>query len=113
MTDGQFADLADQAATIGTSPWNDRTKKQRRVVGSFTTGPAMHKMRDMLDVETYAVISGLFSDGKQVSVEIVPHIYFKRMALNLMTMFCYDFRFNSVHDPLLLQILQDAKTIAR
>lgn len=30
---------ASVAATIGTSPWDDRTKKQRRVVGSFTTGP--------------------------------------------------------------------------
>ncbi|ETS85365.1 hypothetical protein PFICI_03390 [Pestalotiopsis fici W106-1] len=103
---------SDQAATIGTSPWNDRTKKQRRVVGSFTTGPAMQKMRDMLDVETCAVISGLLHNGKQGSVNIIPHMYYKRMALNLMTMFCYDFRFNSVHDPLLLQILQDAKTIA-
>ncbi|KAK6214286.1 hypothetical protein LQW54_004512 [Pestalotiopsis sp. IQ-011] len=100
------------AATIGTSPWNDRTKKQRRVVGSFTTGPAMHKMRDMLDVETCAVISGLLRDGREGATDIMPHIYFKRMALNVMTMFCYDFRFNSVHDPLLLQILQDAKTVA-
>lgn len=73
----------------------------------------MHKMRDMLDVETCAVISGLLRDGKEGAADIMPHIYFKRMALNVMTMFCYDFRFNSVHDPLLLQILQDAKTIAR
>ncbi|KAL4887537.1 cytochrome P450 [Aspergillus karnatakaensis] len=100
------------AATIGTSPWDARTKKQRRVVGSFTTGPSIQKMRSMLDVETCDVISGLYADSVNGSEEIVPHIYLKRLALNIMMMFCYGTRFSSVRDPLLLQILQDAQTIA-
>ncbi|KAL3457161.1 cytochrome P450 [Aspergillus heterothallicus] len=100
------------AATIGTSPWDERTKKQRRVVGSFTTGPSIQKMRNMLDMETAAVISGLYYDSEQGSNEIMPHIYLKRLALNMMIMFCYGTRFTSVKDPLLLQILQDAQTVA-
>ncbi|KAL2833335.1 cytochrome P450 [Aspergillus cavernicola] len=106
------------AATIGTSPWDERTKKQRRVVGSFTTGPSIQRMRKMLDMETCAVISGLYYDSQSQSQsqkgagEIIPHIYLKRAALNIMIMFCYGTRFASVTDPLLLQILRDAQTIA-
>ncbi|KAH8885271.1 cytochrome P450 [Thozetella sp. PMI_491] len=100
------------AATIGTSPWDERTKKRRRVVGSFTTAPSMQKMRKMLDMETCAVISGLYYDADKGATDISPHIYQKRLALNLMTMFCYGARFNSVTDPMLFQILKDAQTIA-
>ncbi|KAE9578365.1 Phenylacetate 2-hydroxylase [Colletotrichum fructicola] len=100
------------AATIGTSPWNERTKKQRRVVGSFTTGPAMNKMHRMLHMETCAVVSRIYYDSLKGAVDIMPHVYQKRLSLNLMMMLCYGTRFNSVQDPMLLQILEDAKTIA-
>ncbi|KAL4941879.1 hypothetical protein BDV06DRAFT_235767 [Aspergillus oleicola] len=100
------------AATIGTSPWDERTKKQRRVVGSLTTGPAIQRMRSMLDLETRAVVSGLYKNSHNGNMEIMPHIYLKRLALNIMMTFCYGTRFGSVTDPLLLRILQDAQTIA-
>ncbi|TPX09751.1 uncharacterized protein E0L32_009090 [Thyridium curvatum] len=103
---------ATSAATIGTSPWNERTKKQRRVVGSFTTGPSIQKMRSLLDLETAAMISGLYYDSEKGEKEIMPHVYEKRVSLNVMTMFCYSTRFTSVDDPMLLQILEDATTIA-
>ncbi|KAJ5642861.1 cytochrome P450 [Penicillium longicatenatum] len=103
---------ATSAATIGTSPWDERTKKQRRVVGSFTTGPSIQKLRQMLDVEVGSMVLGLYNDSKNGTVNIMPHIYQKRLALNAMMMFCYGTRFSSVTDPLLLQILSDASTIA-
>lgn len=101
------------AATIGTSPWNERTKKQRRIVGSLTTGPSIQRLGKMLDLETCAMISGLHYDSNKGAHDIMPHIYQKRVALNMMTMFCYGTRFSSVTNPLLLQILSDASTIAR
>lgn len=104
---------ATVAATIGTSPWDERTKKQRRIVGSFTTGPSIQNLRNMLDMETGAMIAGLFHDGHQGAIEIKPHVYQQRLALNTMTTFCYGTRFSSVADPLLLRILEDASTIAR
>ncbi|GKZ30915.1 hypothetical protein AbraIFM66950_010652 [Aspergillus brasiliensis] len=103
---------ATSAATIGTSPWDERTKKQRRVVGSLTTGPAIQKLRSMLDLETFSMVSGIYHDGQDGTVGIMPHIYQKRLALNIMMMFCYGTRFESITDPLLLQILTDASTIA-
>ncbi|VUC36590.1 unnamed protein product [Clonostachys rosea] len=103
---------ATSAATIGTSPWNERTKKQRRVVGSFTTGPAMARARPMIDMESSAVIASLYRDTGKGKHEIVPHVYLKRLALNMMLKFCYGTRMNSVTNPLLLQILEDATTIA-
>ncbi|TVY43659.1 Phenylacetate 2-hydroxylase [Lachnellula subtilissima] len=103
---------ATSAATIGTSPWDERTKKQRRVVGSFTTGPSIQKLRKVLHMETCAVISSLYYDSQKGRTDIMPHIYQERLALNLMMMFCYGTRFSSVEDPLLLQILKDGSTIA-
>lgn len=67
----------------------------------------------MLDIESCAVISGLYEDGQKGAIEIEPHVYLKRLSLNVMTMFCYGSRFTSVNDPILLQILNDAKIIAR
>ncbi|CAH0051154.1 unnamed protein product [Clonostachys solani] len=103
---------ATSAATIGTSPWNERTKKQRRVVGSFTTGPAMARARPMIDMESSAVIASLYRDTDKGRQEVIPHVYLKRLALNMMLKFCYGTRMNSVANPLLLQILEDATTIA-
>lgn len=100
------------AATIGTSPWNERTKKQRRVVGSFTTGPAMKRMANMIDMETAASIAALYRDGQKGTVDVEPHVYQKRQALNFMVMLCYGTRFTSVQDIRLLRILADAKIIA-
>lgn len=103
----------DLAATIGTSPWDERVKKQRRIVGSFTTAPAIQKLQNMLDVETSCMISDIYKDSNLGNAEIQPHIYQKRLALNVMMMFCYGTRFESIEDPLLLGILSDANTIAR
>lgn len=59
------------------------------------------------------MISGLYYDSEKGEKEIMPHVYEKRVSLNVMTMFCYSTRFTSVDDPMLLQILEDATTIAR
>ncbi|KUJ16402.1 cytochrome P450 [Mollisia scopiformis] len=104
--------VSKTSATIGTNPWDERTKKQRRVVGSYTTAPAIRKLEPMLDVETSQMISGLYEDGKHGIRAISPHIYQKRLALNIILMFCYSRRFAAIDDPLLLGILSDANTIS-
>lgn len=73
----------------------------------------MKKMHGMLHMETCAVISRIYYDSLKGAVDIMSHVYQKRLSLNLMMMLCYGTRFNSVEDPMLLQILEDAKTIAR
>ena len=103
---------ATSAATIGTSPWNDHTKKQRRIVGSLTTGPEIQRLGRMLDLETCAMVSSMYYDSKKGAAEIAPHMYKKRVSLNIMTMFCYGTRFSSVDNPMMAQILLDASTIA-
>lgn len=70
-------------------------------------------MRSMLDLETCAMVSAIYYDSRKGTIDLMPHIYQKRLALNLMMMFCYGTRFTTVSDPLLLQILSDASTIAR
>ncbi|KAH8886268.1 amino acid permease [Thozetella sp. PMI_491] len=100
------------AATIGTNPWNDRTKKQRRVVGSLTTAPAIKRLSSLLDLETAEMVKALCRDGNGGSNEIMPHSYQKLLSLNIMLMFCYGRRFDDIKDPLLLGILGDASIIS-
>jgi phenylacetate 2-hydroxylase len=82
-------------------------------VGSFTTSPSIQKLKEMLDMETFAMISDIYTDSHSGNIDLMPHIYQKRLALNIMMMFCYGSRFSSITDPLLQQILADASTIAR
>lgn len=101
------------AATIGTNPWNERTKKQRRVVGSLTTAPAIKRLSGMIDLETSEMVKLILREGQRGSKQIVPHMYQKMLALNVVLMFCYGRRVSEVNDPLLLGILSDASIISR
>ncbi|EFW98507.1 amino acid permease [Grosmannia clavigera kw1407] len=100
------------AATIGSNPWDERTKKQRRVVGSLTTAPAIRRLVPLVDLETAEMVAALCDDGQAGARVLVPHIYEKRLALNVVMMFCYGRRFDDVRDPLLHQILSDANVIS-
>lgn len=74
----------------------------------------------MLDLETSQMVRGIFEatttssqgEGGQTAA-ISPHIFQKRLALNIVLMFCYGRRFEDITDPLLLGILSDAKVISR
>lgn len=108
----KLAANVDLVSTIGTNPWNERTKKQRRVVGSLTTSPAIKRLAGMLDMETSSMVKGLFEASKAGNA-VSPHVYQKRLALNVVLMFCYGRRFEDIADPLLHRILGDAKIISR
>lgn len=58
------------------------------------------------------MVKGLSEAGK-AGKAVSPHIYQKRLALNIVLMFCYGRRFEDVADPLLHRILGDAKIISR
>ena len=66
----------------------------------------------MLDLETCQMVQGLFA-ASQGDKAISPHIYQKRLALNIVLMFCYGRRFEEIADPLMLGILADTKVISR
>ncbi|KAK4544295.1 hypothetical protein LTR36_004505 [Oleoguttula mirabilis] len=100
------------AATVGTNPWNERTKKQRLVVGSLTTAPAIQRLASMIDLETSQMVKSIFQASKIGSTEVMPHLSQKRLALNIVLMFCYGRRFDDIDDPLLLGILRDASLIS-
>lgn len=67
----------------------------------------------MLDLETSQMVRGIFEAGQGGQAAISPHIFQKRLALNIVLMFCYGRRFEDITDPLLLGILSDAKVISR
>lgn len=67
----------------------------------------------MLDLETSQMVQGIFEASQGGQAVISPHIFQKRLALNIVLMFCYGRRFEDIADPLLLGILSDAKVISR
>lgn len=58
------------------------------------------------------MVKGLYEAGKGGNA-VSPHIYQKRLALNVVLMFSYGRRFEDIADPLLHRILDDAKIISR
>ena len=67
----------------------------------------------MLDLETSQMILDICKDSYKGTREISPHIYQKRLSLNIMMMFCYGTRFANIQDALLHGILRDASVISR
>lgn len=70
------------------------------------------RLTGLLDLETWQMIQGIFEASKEGNA-ISPHIYQKRLALNIVLMFCYERRFEDIADPLMSGILADAKVISR
>lgn len=103
--------------TIGTAPWSESTKRRRTAVGAIMTRPAIQKSTKMLDLETSALVEGLFlaskSESGKTSIEVDPRIYFLRQGLNLMLMMCYASRLADIEDPLLHNILEVAHSVSR
>lgn len=66
----------------------------------------------MLDLESWQMVQGIF-EASQGGNAISPHVYQKRLALNVVLMFCYERRFEDIADPLMSEILADAKVISR
>lgn len=66
-----------------------------------------------MDLETCDAIKEMFEECKKGALEVSPHIFLKRLALNSMMMFGYGSRFASTKDRLFRQIISDASIIAR
>lgn len=101
-----------QGGTIGTAPWNDSTKRMRTVTSSLMTRPAIQRSSPMLDIETSALVDGLYQGSRKGTIEVDPRIYCQRQALNLTLMWCYGTRIDSVQDPLLHKILHVAHSVS-
>jgi phenylacetate 2-hydroxylase len=101
-----------QGGTIGTAPWNESTKRMRTVAGALMTRPAIQRSAPMLDIETTALVKGIFENSEDTTVEVDPRIFFQRQALNLTLMWCYGTRIANVEDPLLQKILRVAHSVS-
>lgn len=66
----------------------------------------------MLDIETSALVDGLYQGSRKGTIEVDPRIYCQRQALNLTLMWCYGTRIDSVQDPLLHKILHVAHSVS-
>ncbi|KAL4956731.1 cytochrome P450 [Aspergillus filifer] len=100
-----------QGGTIGTAPWSEPTKRMRTTAGALMTRPAIQRSAPMLDVETQALVRGLF-EATGEGDEVDPRIYFQRLALNLTLVWCYGTRVESVEDPLLHETLRVAHSVS-
>ncbi|KAH8892121.1 phenylacetate 2-hydroxylase [Thozetella sp. PMI_491] len=102
-----------QGGTIGTSPWDESTKRRRVAVSTYLTRPALRNSAPMLDVESFAMIADMYSSTKKDKLgEVNPRLYCQRLAFNITLMICYGARFDDVGDPDLLNMLDIATTVS-
>lgn len=100
--------------TIGTSPWDESSKRRRTAVSAYLTRPALRASASTLDVESHALVEDLLKATKEDPLgEVDPLVYCQRIAFNITLMICYGTRFSDAHDPDLLTMLNIATTVAR
>ncbi|EMR68162.1 putative cytochrome p450 protein [Eutypa lata UCREL1] len=103
-----------QGGTIGTSPWDESSKRRRTAVSAYLTRPALRASASTLDVESHALVEDLLKATKEDPLgEVDPLVYCQRIAFNITLMICYGTRFSDAHDPDLLTMLNIATTVAR
>ncbi|KAL4873703.1 cytochrome P450 [Aspergillus spectabilis] len=100
-----------QCGTIGTSPWNDSTKRMRTTAGALMRRPAIRRSASMVDLETSVLVEDLFK-ATHATGEVDPRIFFQRQALNLTLMWCYWMRIASAEGPLPHKILHVAHSVS-
>ena len=76
--------------TIGTSPWNESTKRRRKAAGTALSRPKLSKYRTMLDRESFCVIQGLSANFKTEDISVSQLI--QQFALNSTLTLCYGVR---------------------
>ncbi|KAI1245644.1 hypothetical protein MGN70_012536 [Eutypa lata] len=102
-----------QGGTIGTSPWDESSKRRRTAVSAYLTRPALRASASTLDVESHALVEDLLKATKEDPLgEVDPLVYCQRIAFNITLMICYGTRFSDAHDPDLLTMLNIATTVA-
>lgn len=58
------------------------------------------------------MLLGIHEARSKRGEEVMPHVFQKRLALNIVMMFCYGKRFEDIANPMLVQILSDASVIS-
>jgi phenylacetate 2-hydroxylase len=98
--------------TIGTSPWDDSTKRRRKVAVTALSRSGLGKYRNMLDQESYSALRELTNHTKLENEISIRHLI-QRFALNSTLTLCYGVRFDSEYSDVASEILDVGHSISR
>lgn len=91
--------------TIGTSPWDESCKRRRKAAATALNKANVQEYIPIVDRETLALIEDLYVQGKGGKIELDPHQYMARFALNTSLGVNYGMRLDSIGDDLLEEII--------
>ncbi|KAF2761747.1 putative phenylacetate 2-hydroxylase [Pseudovirgaria hyperparasitica] len=94
---------SSEGFTIGTSPWDESCKARRRAAATALNRPAVETYMPIIDLESTVSIKEMLKDSKGGTIEIDPHPYFQRFALNTSLTLNYGFRITGTIDDTLLR----------
>jgi phenylacetate 2-hydroxylase len=83
---------ATSGFTIGSSPWNESTKRRRTAAGTLLSAPATRRYFELFDRETYKLIADTYQEIQKGNHEIRIHPYIQRLALRTILNICYGVR---------------------
>lgn len=103
-----FHDVVSQTQgvfTLGTSPWNESTKKARKAAATALNRRAVQTYTPLLDLETNRALSDLFRDVG-IGCDIDPNGYFQRLSLNISLTLAFGLKIHgTVKDDLLWEVV--------
>lgn len=103
-----FHDVVSQTQgvfTLGTSPWNDSTKRARKAAATAMNRKAIETYVPLIDLEITRAISELL-DNVQDGSELDPNGYFQRLSLNISLSLAFGLRIEgNVKDELLWEVV--------
>lgn len=77
--------------TLGTSPWNESTKRARKAAATALNRQAVQTYLPLIDLEATSSINELFQAVKGDS-EVDPNGYFQRLSINISLTLTYGIR---------------------
>ncbi|MCJ1250455.1 hypothetical protein MMC30_007683 [Trapelia coarctata] len=98
--------------TIGTSPWDDSTKRRRKAVGTALGRSKLKNYHEMFDLESYCVIRDLEKISKAGTTEVSLKHLIQRYALNSTLTLSYGVRMNGVYEEMMEEILDVGHSIS-
>lgn len=96
---------ASQGPTLGTSPWNESTKRIRKVAATAINRKAVQTYLPSIDLESTSSIKEILDNSKYGDID--PIAYFQRFSLNMSIRVNYGFRMKGpVDDERIREVIQ-------
>ncbi|KAF7727034.1 cytochrome P450 1B1 [Apophysomyces ossiformis] len=100
------------APTIGTSFWNDSTRRKRRAVATAMNKPKVQSYVPIIEAEAHALVKEIYIMSQAGQIPLDPYTYFQRLALNTSLEVHFGTRLGDVEDSLFKEVAEVTAKVA-